>query len=100
MFFAMASNSRPITPPLNIKGVAQLRVLRSMFLLGSFTRKQLAAHSGECIENVTSIVARHGEWFETKERIPTGPPGPPEERLVLRASQEKKFLEVLSPLYK
>jgi len=97
----MATHTRPLaSESLNIKGVGQLRVLRSMFLLGSFTRKELAAHSGEDVEYVSSIVARHGEWFESKERIRTGRPGPPEERLVLRASQEKRFLEVLNPLYK
>jgi len=97
----MATHSKPlVSESLNIKGVGQLRVLRSMFLLGSFTRKELAAHSGEDVEYVSSIVARHGEWFEAKERIRTGRPGPPEERLVLRASQEKRFLEVLDPLYK
>jgi hypothetical protein len=97
----MGTHSIPLASgPLNIKGVGQLRVLRSMFLLGSFTRKELAAHSGQDIEYVSSIVARHGEWFETKERIRTGRPGPPEERLVLRASQEKRFLEALNPLYK
>jgi hypothetical protein len=97
----MATHTKPpASASLNIKGVGQLRVLRSMFLLGSFTRKELAAHSGEDVEYVSSIVARHGGWFETKERIRTGRPGPPEVRLVLRASQEKNFLEVLNPLYK
>jgi hypothetical protein len=97
----MAIYPKPLAAAsLNINGVAQLRVMRSMFLLSSFTRKEIAAHSGEGIEYVNSIVARHTNWFKPKERIRTGRPGPPEERLVLRADHEKRFLEVIDPFYK
>jgi hypothetical protein len=84
---------------LGIKGLIQLRVLRSMLHLGSFTRKELAEHSGQDIEAVNAVVGRHKDWFEEKATVRSGRPGAREQRLVLRAEQEKELVSVLDPLY-